>query len=45
MDAFHHVTCIDEYAVLKLLYMNNLQVTTLLEMVCFTYQHVVLYIY
>ena len=40
-DSFNHVACIDDYAMLKLIYtcnyLNYLQMIALLEMVCVTY--------
>ena len=45
MDVIHyyHSVCIDEYTVLLIyihvIYLNNLQLIALLEMVCITYQH------
>ena len=40
---YYHSVCIDEYTVLLIyihvIYLNNLQLIALLEMVCITYQH------
>ena len=42
MDASHYGACIDDYAMLlTLIYLNNLQMIALLEMVCITYQYMV----
>ena len=47
MHASYYSACIDEYTVLltyiyiHAIYLNNLQVIALLEMVCITYQHMV----